>query len=77
MSNTFQVGKQYKLEETIALGMQAMVNAVFKDEVGVFTVHEINEVGDIYTDDITSDILTSRCKFPAEAIHMVEEVVNG
>jgi len=73
----FELGKTYKLENIIAQGMQAVVQAKFKGEVGVFTVHELKSDGGIYTDDITSPILTTRCTFPAEAIDMVEEVTDA
>jgi hypothetical protein len=77
MSNTFQVGKQYKFNKTIQLFMKAAMQIQYVGEEGVFTVHQVDPDGSVWTDDCTSPITTDRCKIPADIIEQCEEVSHA
>ena len=76
MSNQFQLGHTYKMSEFVALGLKLVVQAVFNGDDGVFTVHELTDDA-IFTDDITSPILTSRCRIPNNIFKDCEEIVDA
>lgn len=83
MSNTFQLGATYKMPVAMSGLMSLLLAAEFSGEEGVFTVHKLNDgtgeapAGSVYTDDITSKKINSRCLIPANIIEEVALVSLG
>ncbi len=75
MSNAFQAGKTYKMNNFMTMGIKVMMQAEFKGEDGVFTVKAINARGHAVTDDITSPLTTDVCTIPPHISMDCEEVV--
>jgi len=76
--SAFKLGATYKLSEFIATMMVAGIGAKFSGELGVFTVAKIcgkadaAPTGAVYTDDITSTSISSRCLIPAAIVDECE-----
>ena len=77
MSNKFEAGKTYKLDDSNLAFIKQALNAKFSGEEGVFTVASLNSNGNAWTDDITSDQTTDRCLIPQFVALSCTEVVNG
>jgi|LGOV01.1.fsa_nt_gb hypothetical protein len=76
MSN-FVAGKTYKLSNFVAAFIATTLQAQYKDEQGVFTVHQLDADGSAWTDDITSTVLPERCHIPAHIADECEEVADA
>jgi hypothetical protein len=72
----FELNKTYKFNATIQAFMAAVMQIQYAGEQGIFTVHQVDADGSVWTDDLTSPITTDRCKIPAGIVHECE-VVNG
>ena len=77
MSNQFEAGKTYKFNTLVQVFMEKMMGIQYAGEQGVFTVHQIDADGSVWTDDLTSPVTTDRCHIPAHIATECEEVANA